>query len=144
MFLINATVVFGDTMVSEDVVKAAYIFHFINFVEWEDHEPEYYICIPDDENLREVTRGSLQNKVVNNRKIVVLNRLDQCHILISDRQVQLSDTTLTIGLLDKGALLEFRLVHNKMKFAVNPKQIRDSKLKISSQLLKLAIIESGS
>jgi len=48
---------------------------------------------------------------------------------------------LTIGSLARGALLEFRIVDNRLKFAIDPVRIKKSKLKISSQLLKLAILE---
>ena len=143
LFLIIGTGAYGQAMVSEDVVKAAFIFHFINFVEWNDHQPEYYICIPDDDSFRASVEGSLKWKVINGRKIVVVNRSDTCHILVSDN-VPKTDSMLTIGPLAKGALLEFRVVENKLKFAASLQNIKKSKLKISSQLLKLAILEKGS
>ena len=41
-------------------------------------------------------------------------------------------------------MIEFRTVNNKLKFAANPDLIKKSKLKVSSQLLKLAILEEKS
>ena len=58
--------------------------------------------------------------------------------------MRFTDTrALTIGSLEKGALIEFRLVDNKMRFAVDLERMRKVKLKVSSQLLKLAILENA-
>lgn len=132
----------GDALVRTEDVKAAFIFHFITFTEWEDHRPSYYVCIPDDELLKEVARESLEDKTVNNRDIVVMDKVfDGCHVTVADISPD-SDTMLTIGRLQSGAMFEFRTVQNKLKFAANPDRIKRSKLKISSQLLKLAILEN--
>ena len=131
--------VFAASTANEDSLKAAFIFHFINFTEWNDDQSTYFVCIPDDEALRETARQSFTGKTVNNRSISVVNRREGCHILVSDNAPE-EDNTLTIGHLNKGALFEFRLIDNKMKFAVNLDGVKNSKLKISSQLLKLAIM----
>ena len=133
---------YGQETVSEDELKAAFIFHFINFIEWDDNQPAYYICVPENEALRAVVRGSLNGKAINSKKIIVVNRTNDCSILFSDQSPQVN-TTLTIGQLAKGAMLEFRIVEDKLKFAINFELIKKSKLKISSQMLKLAILEKG-
>ena len=143
LFLSVCTSVYAETAASEGSVKAAFIFHFLSFVEWSDNRPEYDVCIPEDESLRLSIEESLKNKILNNRKIVIANRSESCHILVSDNVPQ-TDTTLTIGSLKKGALFEFRTIGNKLKFAVNLENIKKFKLKISSQLLKLAILDSNS
>ncbi len=143
LFLLTCTAAQGQSSVSEDAVKAAFIFHFIDFVEWSDEPSEFHICIPDDANLRTAVSESLEGKLVKNKKILVVNQSDVCHILVSDN-VPAADQTLTIGPLEKGALLEFRVVNNKLRFAANLETIRKSKLKISSQLLKLAILDKNS
>jgi hypothetical protein len=75
---------------------------------------------------------------------VVVDRYDACHVLVDNyMNMPFSDSTLTIGSLAKGALLEFRIIKNKLKFAVNMEKVKKCKLKISSQLLKLAILEEG-
>jgi hypothetical protein len=133
---------FGGTIASENALKAAFIFHFISFTEWSDDQSDYNVCIPEDADLRETAQEAFKDKLINNRKIVVSSRFTGCHVLVST-YVPSTDTTLTIGQLDKGALFEFRLVDNKMKFAVDLSRIKNSKLKISSQLLKLAILDEG-
>lgn len=132
----------GQVIATEDSLKAAFIFHFISFTEWEDNSPEYNVCVPDDEQLNQALQSSLKGKVVNNRKIVVARHASVCHVLISE-EPPADENALTIGPLDKGALLEFRRVNNKLKFAANFEKIKESHLKISSQLLKLAILDGA-
>ena len=133
--------IYGETIVRSDDIKAAFIFHFITFTQWDDDKANYYVCIPNDEGLKNVVQESLEDKVINNRSIVVMDKVfDGCHVIVAD-YAPASDTTLTIGRLERGAMLEFRVVNNKLKFAANPQKIKKSKLKVSSQLLKLAILE---
>lgn len=130
---------------TEESVKAAFLFHFINYTEWssDDQNTPYYVCIPDDESLRDTARQVLQNKQVNNRDIVVASKTQGCHILVSESTPHM-DETITVGSLNDGALFEFRIIENKLKFAVNLEKVKKSKLKISSQLLKLAILDENS
>jgi len=129
---------YANEIVSEESLEVAYIFNFLKFVDWQDSRPSYDICIPDDEDLREVATELLKNKTVNDRQVNVIDRTENCHILVSNNPSS-SDTTLTIGSLDQGAMFEFMVVDNKLKFAINIDHIRKSKLKISSQLLQLAV-----
>ncbi len=141
IFLIFLTgSIHAETPVEADSLKAAYIYHFLNFTDWNDNLNNYYVCVPDDDILKETVQDSLKGKTVNHRGVIVLSRSRFCHILVSD-QPSATRSTLTIGSLNKGALLEFRVVKNKLKFAVNMDKIKNSRLKISSQLLKLAILE---
>ena len=134
---------YGQPVAPEEALKAAYIYHFINFIQWEDNLNSYYICVPDDNSLKEALETTLKGKIINNRSILILHQAQSCHVLISDNP-PLSQNTLTIGPLDKGALLEFQRKDNKLKFAVNLEKVKKSKIKMSSQLLKLAILESNS
>jgi hypothetical protein len=127
--------------ISEDELKAAFIFHFITFTEWDDNAPNYNVCIPNNESLRKAAQNVFKDKVVNNRKVVVTDIAPVCHVLVSD-QAPLNKNTLTIGEINRGALLEFRLIKNKLRFAANVENIKKTNLKISSQLLKLAILEN--
>jgi hypothetical protein len=138
LILLGSSFAYGAEIVSEESLKAAFIFNFLKFIEWDDASPAYNICIPEDENLRKKTMELLEGKILNNRQIEVVNRTDNCHVLVSD-SFPTSNATLTIGPLDQGAMFEFMVVDNKLKFAINIDSIRKSKLKISSQLLKLAV-----
>lgn len=141
LICLMCTASYGQDVVEDSSVKAAFIYHFINFIDWEDQATEYDICVPDNETLETGIRQSLKNKTVKNRNLNIVNRRENCHILISDQQELASDKTLTIGLLSKDAMMEFRIIEDRLKFAINLDRIKKSKLKISSQLLKLAIID---
>lgn len=132
----------AQSAASEDDLKAAYIFHFIEFTQWHDKSNEYYLCVPDNEPFRKALNAVLNGKTVDNRRIVVKRTSEFCHILVSDNAAFMPET-LTIGLLNHGALFEFRLAGHKLKFAIDRESIKKSNLKISSQLLKLAIMEDN-
>jgi len=134
---------YADAPVSENTLKAAFIYHFISFTQWHDDEPSYYVCIPDDEDLRETARDAFKGKTINNRRVIVVSRTPSCHILVSDGKPT-SAKALTIGQLNKGALFEFRKINQKIKFAVNLDKVQKAQFKVSSQLLKLAIIDKDS
>ena len=138
LMLLGCPFAYGNEIVSEESLEAAFIFNFLKFVEWNDDRATYDICIPEDENLRKVAAGLLEGKTLNSRQITVVNRTDTCHVLVSNTPPS-PDTTLTIGSVDQGAMFEFMVIDNKLKFAININNIRKSKLKISSQLLKLAV-----
>jgi hypothetical protein len=142
-FLLTCAPAYGE-VAPEEAVKAAFIYHFISFTEWTGATPDvYYVCVPYDNSLRETARETLSGKRVNDREIQVVRWADTCHVLVSDAAARSNEATLTIGHLDRGALLEFRVVDNKLRFAVNMNTVKKSKLKISSQLLKLAILDEG-
>ena len=134
----------AEPSVTKNSLKAAFIYHFISFTEWNDDKPSYFVCIPDDEDLREAARESFKGKMISNRRVVVVARTQSCHVLVSDRMAMMGDKALTIGQLGKGALFEFREIDHKMRFAVNLDLVQKSPFKISSQLLKLAIIDKDS
>ncbi len=136
--LLGCTSALGNEIVTQESLEAAFIFNFLKFVQWNDTRPTYDICIPDDENLRKVATALLEGKALNDRQIDVVNRTDNCHVLVSSTSPN-PDSTLTIGSLDQGAMFEFLVIDNKLKFAINIDNIRKSKLKISSQLLRLAV-----
>jgi hypothetical protein len=142
IFLLITTTAYAQTIGREDI-ESAFLYHFLNYTEWDDNLPNYYVCIPDDAVLRDAAVVSLKGKVVNNRHVMVVANSQSCHVLVSD-DVPEDGNTLTVGPLAKGAMLEFRMVNNKIKFAANIKKIKESHLKVSSQLLKLAILENGS
>src|ERR1700722_4767446 len=115
LMLLGCPFVYGNEIVSQESLEAAFIFNFLKFVDWQDSRPTYEICIPDDENLRKVAAGLLQGKTLNDRQVEVVNRTGNCHVLVSNSPPG-SDATLTIGSLDQGAMFEFIVVDNKLKF----------------------------
>jgi hypothetical protein len=144
LFLLFMTIgarAFGEDIVAENTLKAAFVYHFIGYTQWGDNKPEYDVCIPDDEDLLKTTKELFKGKLIHGRDLVVVDRSEDCHVLISNDMQFANDTALTIGSLERGALLEFRQVNHKMKFAIDMERMKKVKLKMSSQLLKLAILE---
>ncbi len=135
---------FAEAVVSENSLKAAFIYHFISFTQWNDHSSAYYVCIPDDSALRNTVEESFKGKRINDRDILVVGRSRGCHVLVSETYSPTAKSILTIGRLGRGALFEFREIDHKIRFAVNLEKVQKSQLKISSQLLKLAILEKDS
>jgi hypothetical protein len=151
----------SQTEDSEYDIKAAFIYQFTNYIDWDSLIPgdQFIIGIignsPVNEQLDEIAR----TKNVKGKKIVIrrfdkLEEIGPCHILFIPRKASFpfsdilakieSKGTLTItekaGYAKKGAAINFVEVDDKLKFEANPKSINDAGLKASSQLLKLAII----
>lgn len=140
-------------------LKAAYIYKFIRYINWENTisdtftigvigtSPVYY-------SLQKIAR----TKKVNNKRIVVLHfngpdDITPCNIIyitansyfsLANVLARIDKGTLTIseepGFAELGTAFNFVLDHDKLKFEVNKNSINEEGLKVSSQLLKLAII----
>ncbi len=145
-------------------VKAAFIYNFINFVEW-PAEPNagpnllFYIIGSDPfgESL-----AMIKDRAVGGRKIIVKNvncvkHLKNCDVLFipgsqKGRLEQILDAlkgahVLTIGDTDgfaaRGVIINMFLYEGKIRFEVNLEAARRAGLRIDSRLLKLARIVSS-
>ena len=147
-------------------VKAAYICNFARFVEWPSEpsgtsgEP-LIIGILGNNPFGEDLEATIKDKKIRGRKIVIrqiseFRQLYSCHILFvgQSEDICLSEllqklkgrSILTIGetkkFSDAGGMIRFVLQQNKVRFEINPKAAKEAGLKVSSQLLKLAVIVS--
>jgi hypothetical protein len=153
---------------NEYQVKAAYLFNFVQFVEWPSAafaNSDAPICIgvlgedPFGKALEETVRG----ETVQNRKLVVqrsrrVENLKDCHLVFISK----SETERVSGILDdldpvpvltvsetqgfaqRGGIVNLYLTGNKVRFEINPAAARRKGLKISSELLSLGkIIEAA-
>jgi len=143
----------------ESDLKAAFIYNFTKYIEWDESEPnEFSIGVigpsPTYISLLEIAK----KKTANDKKIVVrhFNKPEEiinCDILFisanSTNQLpailgKVNKGTLTIseedGAAEQGTAFNFVLVNDKLKFEANVKAINAAGLKASSQLLKLAKI----
>lgn len=138
--LIVSPLSFAIESQSEEAVKAAFLYHFFNFIEWPNSKNDSYVlCIIDDPKLFTESQNAFSNKQVKGRKIqVVPHDEDACHIRISDSSAASTSNMLTIGALSDGAMLEFVIRDHKVRFVIDSQRIKASALQISSQLLKLA------
>ena len=159
------TSLFADTnSVKEADLKAAYIYNFARYTNWANKAAksgQFIICVHKESDLY-MSLKKLENKKIKGMRIKVLildegkDSLVPCHIVVlpklNDRRLRslvkkavkshvlsISDTN---GYAQKGVTINLKKVSNKMTFEVNLDQVKRTKLKMSSNLLKLATIVS--
>ncbi|MDF2452065.1 MAG: putative transrane protein [Bacteroidota bacterium] len=150
------------TQVGEYIAKAAFIFNFTKFVEWEKSEantPTFVIGVIGDSPIQQHLSELAASKTINNKKIEIVKcgaktpSGCKCQILFVPETVSTADfqnfiselTTKNVliiserkGFLDQGSAINFLVIENRIKFEISMQSLNKSNLKASSQLLKLA------
>jgi len=142
-------------------LKAAFIYNFTRFIEWDtlNNRGEFIIGVINSSPITVALEDLARTKTVNNKKIIIRHfytaeEISECNILfisenskISLREIldkTKSKNTLTIseqeGYAKQGTAINFIIVNSKLKFEANTKAINSAGLTASSQLLKLAEI----
>jgi hypothetical protein len=147
----------------EYLIKAAYLYNFMKFVEW---PPEEFKDSLSPINLYILgtdpfggALDSISDKMVKGRRLHIkhvnhVNEISGGHILFisASEKRNLRHTLralknsaiLTVGEMDgfaqQGGVINFITVENRIQFEINPDAAQQSGLKISSQLLRLAKI----
>jgi hypothetical protein len=149
---------------TEYQVKAIFLFNFSQFVDWpaaafaDDRSPLVIGVLGSDPfgtTLDEIVRG----ETVNGRPLAVrryesVEQIDACHILFigrsQDKQLDAvlaalkERNVLTVGdfegFAQRGGIIRFVTVGNKIRLRVNLAAAQDAKLTISSKLLRPAQI----
>jgi len=150
----------GDSSDVEIRVKAAFIFNFARFVEWPPRSGAgpVRIAILGRGDLERPLRDVIRGKTVNGRSIEVARigaatDAGCCEILLIERSesrnvkdivLALSGTpVLTVcdseNCFRDGAMVAFRIVEESVRFEINQEAAERTGLKISSQLLKVAV-----
>jgi len=140
-------------------MKAIFIMNFTKLIEWPQpyREGNFIVGFVGDSPLySELTRMSKTKKVANQslqiKKFNSVKDINKCHILyvsqnksedinsVVKRLKPHSTLIITekIGLVDKGAGINFIIKNNRQKFELNKKNVEKYKLKISSNLEALA------
>lgn len=152
----------GADQPTEYQLKAAYIYHFAQFVEWppsafpQANSP-LIIGVLGENPFGNDLRRTVQGKLLGNHPIVVqefhsLSDLtNQCQILfISSSEKRLPDiftslngtSTLTVGESDRfaeaGGMIRFVPEGGKIRFQINQTAVEKAGLKMSFKLLSLA------
>jgi hypothetical protein len=143
-------------------VKAAFLFHFAQLVEWpagalSASDQSIYLCLFDDEPRRRELENTIEGKRVGTR-VLHVRMIDQrqnvqgCNILFLSRDEGRREVAilrsvhdlpvLTVGetneFLAEGGIIHFQFDGNKIRFDINAASADSSHLRISSQLLLLA------
>jgi hypothetical protein len=152
----------GPAATEEDAVQTAFLYNFMKFVEWppevfDDPESPIIVCTLGESPFINTVQ-SLEGKRTRQRPLVI-KRYDsyktakRCHVLVvSDFAGKDSypailsrlkgTSVLTVGNIEgfaeQGGMIEMFSVENKIRFNINLGSAKQSSLKISSQLLKLA------
>ena len=147
---------------TEYEVKAAFLYNFAKFVEWPpgtfaNPDDPIKVCIVGSSPLAAVFKEAVQGKGANGRRFVVLESASEqqtlsCNIdfvsLDTDRLDALFRSVggrpiLTVGddasFAAHGGMIGLTTQQNKVRFVVNMIATRRAGLKLSSQLLKVAV-----
>lgn len=161
MFALIAMTSYAQTEAEESSLKAAFLFNFTHFIEWDDDifPNEFLIGVVGNSLIDDPLEEIAKTRKVNNKKILIryyksAEDVEKCNILFISKscRIPLSEflekpelkKTLIVGekeeFAQNGAGINFVIVDKKLKFEVNKKSLDEAGLKISAQLLKLAII----
>jgi hypothetical protein len=162
LFLQAPLLACAQTATGEYKVKAAFLFHFAQFVDWPSdafnaRDQFLNLCIFEDEPHFQELQSALEGKPIRARVLHVrllhqTQPVQGCSILFlgSDEGRRQSavlrnlhgQPVLTIGeshnFLSEGGIIRLHLVHDKVRFDINVGVADSSHLKISSRLLLLA------
>ena len=144
-------------------IKAAYLYNFINFIEWpidspNNNSPSINLCILGDDPFGK-DLDDIRNEIVKGKKLTVkypcsLDKLRSCNILFipaseknhvgqilkligNSRVLTVSDVEESAR---QGVIISFFVEHKKVRFAINIEAARRAGIKFSAKLLKLAKI----
>jgi YfiR/HmsC-like len=155
----------GQTRIDEYRLKAVFLHRFAEFVEWPpavwSNRGDVEICVlapsPFDRALSEMIGSeSLRGRPVVIREIGARDAVDSCHLLFVSgpadhwtgvlRRVA-GRPVLTVSdadsFLDEGGIIQLRTVSNRVRFDVSVPAAERARLRLSSQLLRLALTVRG-
>lgn len=142
-------------------LKSVYIYNFSKYIEKiaPDHDPEFVIGVFGESPMIKALRSLAEKKKVADRPIVIkqwmaFQDIDSCHFLFiarasateldsilkkaADSQIlTISDTE---NYAQEGVAVNFVTIDDKIRFKLNLDAIDRAHLKVSSKLIKLAIL----
>jgi hypothetical protein len=146
----------------EATLKAAFVYNFAKYVEWpaeafSSPQANVVVCLFGARDALQAALATIDGKTAQNRVIRVqrLARLEDagtCHVLFVSaseeqhlaaplRAVQ-NTSVLTVsdadGFVEAGGIIGMVVAGDRVQFEVNLEKVPKNKLKLSSQLLKLA------
>jgi hypothetical protein len=147
---------------AEREVKAAFLYQFGRYVEWpsdqERASSSFVICVLGEDPFGVALDAIVKGKIVSGRpvaikRILVPSESQDCRILFVSRseddrlpailKALEQRTVLTVGegtqFTRRGGMVAFTSEDKKVRFAVNLAAAEAAKLRLSSQLLRLAV-----
>jgi YfiR/HmsC-like len=150
--------------IPEYKIKAAFLYNFVRYTTWPDSvfekkDTPIRVMIVGKDPFGDYLKQTFKGKLPHNRKVVLLHEealpkeIDAHLVFTSGLDAKSRDKLLEMcankpillmgeekGLAELGACGNFYLDKNKVRFEVNSDAVKQRKLTISSQLLKLARI----
>lgn len=143
---------------SDQKFHSVFILNFIKYIQWPAVNVDFVIGVLGEADIIAELERSSQNKNVAGKKIIVrklddLSAVGECHVLYipngksksleSVLEKTAGKSTLVIteknGLAKKGSGINFILKDGRWKFELNKAATEKAGLKVSSDLLRLAI-----
>ena len=142
-------------------IKAAFLIHFTEFVEWPDNafpsdDTPITIGVLGENVFGNTLARAVETTTVRNRKLAVkqglrIEDLKGCHVLFIGKSERGQTPEVLAGLRDRcvltvgetdgfasqGGIINFYLDGNKVRFEINSSAARRHRLKMSAQLLSL-------
>lgn len=165
--LVSAAATVGAQRSLEPDVKAAFLYNFTRYVEWpaESRKPSepFRLCVVADSVITNAVKRTIEGESVNGRPLVMtaprsVQDAHRCQILFVGRSeyrrasrllaAVRGEPVLTVGdaarFTEQGGMIEFLLQDNRVRFDVNLRSAQRSKLRVSSDLLRIArkVLES--
>jgi len=162
-FLVTALRARGESNgTSEYDVKAAFLFHFAQFVEWppdsfKDANSPLTYCTVGEDPFQGALDESVKGKIVANRSLRVLHLrerdpIEGCQVLFISQEHKKREeeelanvnghAVLTVGETEHfalaGGVIGFCLEEKRVRFEINLEAAGKARLKISAKLLALA------
>ncbi|OCH42670.1 hypothetical protein A6E02_13885 [Aliivibrio fischeri] len=136
-------------------VEAVYIFRIANFIQWESkNKTSLVFCGSKDDPVMKTLKIISKDKSIQGKSVAVItNNKSNCDIYVAHKKTtmaelkKLNKNVLTISgkknFTKQSGMIELRQVDGKVKPAINLDNLQHSSFNVSSQLLRLAIIERG-
>jgi hypothetical protein len=143
---------------SETEIEAAYLYNFGKFVTWPAQPEPFEICVLGKDPFGPVLDATVSGETIGTRRVVVsriasAREAAGCQVLfISDQEEGHLKTILAavknVGVLtvsdmprfaERGGMIEFLQREGRIRFEVNLEAAQQSKLMLSSELLKVAV-----
>jgi hypothetical protein len=160
--LAQTSAVNSPAAATEERVKAAFLYKFLNYVDWppasfEKSESPYVIGVINADDIADELSRISAGHSVNNRSVTVKrlgagDPLNGVHVLfigkaerarlpqlLKQSQQYVLDVTETEGALAQGSMINFRLADNRVRFEVSLDAVEKADLKLSSRMLAVAI-----
>jgi YfiR/HmsC-like len=152
----------AQTQADEYRVKAGFIFHFAQFVEWpagtfDNSSGSITFCTLGEDPFHGDMESLLRGKLVAGKSVRVLHLKQvqdskQCHVLFLDKNdnqlvpsalaIVKNLRILTVGesddFLERGGMIRFCLEDRRIRFEINQQSAEATHLKVSARLLLLA------